>query len=203
MEKKTVIIAVLIITAALILVGYLISREQKSTSAEESEREVAICEPLLDSEGPRYSNSYGEYKGEVKTYTDKELGFSFDYPAEMSIMNGQRIENWVIVQYPESTKDVRRAVVVSVGSNENDMTPEQWLWGPNSGYPDQKEYYGYCHRTRIGGQDAVYTREGMWVVVNIPNTKYRLSIADLTSEGLERPYQAMGVVIGSLKFALK
>ncbi len=91
-------------------------------------------------------------------------------------------------------------IVISIGINDENMTAEEWLLSPNSGYLQSKDSYGDYYKTTIGGQDAVYTDGGMWMIVNTPDNRFRLSIADLPSKSNDRLFTEMGIVMESFVF---
>ncbi len=98
---------------------------------------------------------------------------------------------------PVGDDDVTTAIVISIAENDENLKPEEWLLDPDAGgLKDSAKYY----KTTIDGQDAVYTDDGMWTVVNTPDNKYRLSIADITVDNAERLINEMKVVVGSLTF---
>lgn len=134
-----------------------------------------------------------------KTYTDKSVGFSFQYPSHMEVGTTQAIGNHIILSYSENTDDYGK-IIVSIGLNDENMPPEEWLFGNDSGYIQSRDYYGDCYKTFIGEQEAVYTDGGMWVVVNTPDSKFRLSIADLTKDGENPPFTEIGTIVETLTF---
>jgi hypothetical protein len=146
------------------------------------------------------TKEYKEYSTSFETYADDDLGFSFQYPPYLKLIGSQMIGNHIILASQNETEDDRRDIIVSVGLNDENMTPEEWLLSPNSGYVQSRDRYGDCNNTLIDGQKAVYTQGGMWTVVNTPDNRYRLSIADLTTGESSPPFTEMGIVIESFRF---
>lgn len=125
---------------------------------------------------------------------DSGLGFSFKYPEYTDVKKISDGNNWIIIS-PKGNDD--RKIVISLGDNSENLKAEEWFLGPDSGFDPKKEVF---FRTKIDGQDAVYTDAGAWLVVNSPDNKYRLSIAELTMENEEVMYKEMGIVFKTLKF---
>lgn len=138
------------------------------------------------------SSDYGK---DFKTYTSS-LGFSFSYPSHLKVTD---LLSHIVLR-PVNEESDNEYIVVSVGLNDENMTAEEWLLSPNSGYLQSKDNYGNYYKTTIDGQDAVYTDGGMWTVVNTPDNKYRLSIADVPSESNDRLFTEMGIVTESFVF---
>jgi hypothetical protein len=136
-----------------------------------------------------------DYGKDFKTYTSRS-GFSFNYPPYLEVMD---LLSHVVLRPVDEESD-SGSVVISVGINDENMTAEEWLLSPDSGYLQSKDLYGNYYKTTIDGQDAVYTDGGMWTVVDTPDDKYRLSIADLPSKSNNRLFTEMGIVIDSLVF---
>jgi hypothetical protein len=143
------------------------------------------------------TEEYEDYSKNFGTYTAENFGFSFKYPPHLETFS---IVTHIILSYRDDEQDAYGKIIVSVGLNDENMTPEEWLLSPNSGYLQSKDRYGDCYRTTIDGQKAVYTDGGMWAVVNTLDNKYSLSIADLTTGKAQRPFTEMGIVIESLRF---
>lgn len=136
-----------------------------------------------------------DYGKDFKTYTSRS-GFSFSYPPYLEVMD---LLSHIVLKPVDEESD-SGSIVVSVGLNDENMTAEEWLLSPNSGYLQSKDLYGNYYKTTIDGQEAVYTDGGMWMVVDTPDNKYRLSIADLPSKSNDRLFTEMGIVIESLVF---
>lgn len=137
-------------------------------------------------------------KSELKTYTD-DLGFSFRYPSNMSVKVIPKLDpanTQIIAIKPKNTED--NLIIISVANNDENISPEEWLLGPTSGFKVSDEY----HITTIDGQNIVYTDNNMWFVINTPDNKYRLSIADLNPDKKSRLFKEMGIIITSLKFKI-
>jgi len=138
------------------------------------------------------SSDYGK---DFKTYTSRS-GFSFNYPPYLEVMD---LLSHIVLKPVDEESD-SGSIVISIGLNDENMTAEEWLLSPNSGYLQSKDLYGNYYKTTIDGQEAVYTDGGMWTVVDTPDNKYRLSIADLPSKSDNRLFTEMGIVIESLVF---
>ena len=143
------------------------------------------------------SEAYENYTKTFKTYKSS-FGFSFKYPPHLAITVTPDMpdSNWIVLESLSSTKENKSAIIISIGLNDEEMTPEEWLLGPTSGFKHSEKYF----KTKIDEQDAVYTGGGMWTVVNTPDNKYRLSIADLTTGNGNILFSEMGIVIESLTF---
>lgn len=137
-----------------------------------------------------------DYGKDFKTY-NSDWGFSFKYPPHMKVVTNPEMPNWVVVEYPQKSENDMTAIVISVGENDENMTAEQWLLGPTSGFKHEDKYF----KTTIDGQNAVYTDGGMWTVVNMPGNKYRLSIADLVRGNGDIPFTEMGIITESISFS--
>lgn len=145
------------------------------------------------------SEEYEKYAKTFKTYTSK-LGYSFQYPPHLFITENSETGSpeRVFVLSSESTKDDIFGVVVSVSENRDNLSPEEWARGPYSGADLSKGY----NIEDVAGQKAISLDNGTWVVVNTPNSKYRLSIAllpgKLEAGGLL--FTEMGIILETLRF---
>lgn len=137
------------------------------------------------------------YQIKCKTF-QSELGFSFQYPEYMEVipafLPGDNYR--LALAYKDDPAEEFGMIIISVALNDENMTPAEWLLGPTSSFDPSKDYY----ESEINGQKAVQTKGGMWNVVNTPNNVWRLSIADLTTEGKNPPFSEMGIVVNSFKF---
>ena len=116
-------------------------------------------------------------------YENAELGFSFNYPTSLTVSDNDPSQpNWVVI-FPKSqsanSKEPMTAIIISEATDSPEMTAEQWLNGPNSGYKASRDG-SYRHIT-VGGQDAVITTND-WVVVKAPDGVRRISIAYLVEQ---------------------
>jgi len=141
---------------------------------------------------PSVTANEGYWK-EFKTY-NTDFGFSFEYPSYLEAVSFQESTNYVVVSSPNKEDDDTSAIIISIADNDENLTAEEWLLGPTSGLQKGDEYF----RSEIDGQPAVYTDGGMWTVVNTPDNKYRLSIADIKDKQIL--FTEMGIVIESLTF---
>ncbi len=146
-----------------------------------------------------YSNKAKSPTVNTLTY-QSELGFSFEYPDYLEVIDDFDGGTYRYLVIPTEVKNNENlpitSIIISLGESNTDMTPEQWLLGPNSGYDPSVPYL----KVIIGGQEAVSTDNGMWVIVNTPDNKYRLSIADYHEEGAELLSSEMEVIVKSLSF---
>ncbi len=182
--KKYAAIGVVVI--ALVAAGvFLYQREQIPDGSAKSGDEVPL--PSIDA-----SEGYGK---DFKTY-ESELGFSFKYPPYLQVLRDPQNSGRIVLTPVEKQEGGMSAIVISVGDNDEHMTPEEWLLGPTSGFSHSEKYF----KSTIDGQPAVYTDGGMWTVVNTPDDKKRLSIADLTEGDAGFLFSEMGIVIESLSF---
>ncbi len=138
-----------------------------------------------------------DYGKDFKTY-NTDLGFSFKYPAYLKVMVDKEgtVGRYFLTPIKEQLNDDYSAIIISVAENNEKFTAEEWLLGPKSGFNKADGYY----KTKIDGQDVVYTDGGMWTVVNTKDNKYRLSIADLQKVNGDILFTEMGIVIESLTF---
>jgi len=118
-----------------------------------------------------------EYLNNSNRYDADELGFSFTYPDSLVVSVDPDSSARLII-FPKSLQgnenEPMTSIIISTGISNLDMTAEEWLKSPYSGYDISK---GYSQRL-VGGQDAVMT-SGDWVVVKTPDNKRRVSIAYL------------------------
>jgi hypothetical protein len=132
----------------------------------------------------------------LKTFTGYDK-FTFQYLSDESVKILPKIEDggnrWVMIRPDVNNKN---SIWINIASNSGGLSPEEWLLGPDSGF-DTNDVY---HKTKIDGQDAVYTDASMWTVVNTPDNKYRLSIADLNPDDNLRLTKEMNILIASFKF---
>jgi len=186
MKKRLTVIGVLLL--ALLMVVVIQSRQHKETNR---------AEGLVYY--PPNSGMYENYTKDAKTYESK-LGFSFKYPSYLYVMDlvGDFTSGQIIV-LPSSTKgsDDNYGVVVSVGVNDENMTPLEWLGGPDSGADLSKGY----NKFDLDGQEAIALDGGTWVVVNTPDNKYRLGIALLDGKSNTQLFTEMGIILDSLRFS--
>lgn len=143
------------------------------------------------------------YQIKCKTFENSDFGFSFQYPEYMEVIPAFFPEDNFRIAIAYTDEEASKyegqsfgMIIISVGENDENQTAVEWMGGPYSGRDTSKKYF----LTEVDGQEAVQEQGGMWTVVNTPDGKYRLSIADLTTEGKNPPFSEMGIVINSLKF---
>lgn len=145
------------------------------------------------------TEEYEEYSKSFKTYESK-LGYSFQYPSHLYVMEDPELigtpERLFILPTAPEPKGSIYGVVISIGVNDENMSPVEWLKGPDSG-ADLSDGYNVFD---IDGQEAVSVEGGTWVVVNTPDNKYRLSIALLPGEDGTLLFTEEGIIISSLVF---
>ncbi len=143
------------------------------------------------------NEEYENYAKTFKTYKS-DIGFSFKYPPHLKVKTEQDTSTNRIVLTPinANTSEGLSAIIISIAENNQGMTAEEWLLSPTSGFKHSDKYF----KTTIDGQEAVYTDGGMWTVVNTPDNKYRLSIADLVTGSADELFTEMGIVVDSLIF---
>lgn len=116
-------------------------------------------------------------------YENPELGFSFQYPNSLVVEGNHPEQPNMVAVFPKSKltddKEPMTAIIISEATDSPEMSAEQWLNGPNSGYKASRDGQ-YTHRN-IGGQDAVITSSD-WVVVKSPDGQRRISIAYLVEQ---------------------
>lgn len=143
------------------------------------------------------SEEYAEYAKTFQVY-ESDFGFSFKYPPHLEVFKFCDNTCWIVLSVKDNNQqDDSGKIILSIAENDEQMTAEEWFLG-DGGY--SKENYGNYYKTRIDGQEAVYTDGGMWTVVNTPNNKYRLSIADLSTGNAMPLFSEMGIIIESLSF---
>lgn len=146
------------------------------------------------------SEEYAEYAKTFQIYKS-DFGFSFKYPPHLEVFEFCDNTCWVALSVKnESERDDSSKIIVSVAENDEQMSAEEWLLGPSSGYSQSIDEYGNYYKTHMDGQEAVYTDGGMWTIVNTPDNKYRLSIADLSPGNASPLFSEMGIVVESLSF---
>jgi hypothetical protein len=146
------------------------------------------------------SHSANEERATFKTYKS-ELGFSFDYPSHLEVSTFSEGKHWIVLTPSGDNSEQPSRIIVSVAKNDERMTAEEWLLSEWSGYKQSQKEYGDYHKILIGGQDAVSTDGGMWSVVNTPDGKYRLSIADMRGGDGDRLLTEMRSIAESFAFA--
>ncbi|KKP31741.1 MAG: hypothetical protein A2312_02585 [Candidatus Staskawiczbacteria bacterium RIFOXYB2_FULL_32_9] len=128
-----------------------------------------------------------------------ELGFSFNYPSDMSVMSDPEDPHLYIIpdSYKGNDNETLTAVVISAMLNDPQLTPLEWLNGPNSGADMSKGY----SKIDIDGQEAIVMNDGAWIVVNTPDNKRQLSIATLPSQNPSETLKAeMSSIVKSIIF---
>lgn len=141
---------------------------------------------------------YENYTKNAETYESK-LGYSFQYPPHLSVMEDMLLPTpeRIFILGPSTEDDEVNAIVISVAENDENMTPLEWLDSPASGANLSQE--GYLYEWNLDGQEAIAIENGLWVVVNTPDEKYRLSIATLPGDSTILLTE-MGIIIDSLRF---
>lgn len=190
--NKTLKVSLIVIV--LLCVGIFVFLNKDATKTENESIKSSDYLPIPNIET---NEEYENYEKSFKTYKS-DLGFSFKYPPHLAVTITPDMpdSNWIMLESSSSTEENRSAIIISIGLNDEKMTPEEWLLGPTSGFKRSNKYF----KEKIDGQDAVYTDGGMWTVVNTPNNKYRLSIADLTTGEADILFTEMGIVVESLNF---
>lgn len=113
-----------------------------------------------------------QLKGNI--FSTSEIGFLFNYPKDMFVLNGSvdQNDNFRIFVIPNSYKDNKEqdltAVVISASLNQPPETPLEWLEGPESGADMSKGY----SELDVDGQKAISMNGANWVVVDTPDNKY-------------------------------
>ncbi len=190
MNKKYIIILVLIV-----IITVMISVAQNYSSKDDRQ----VADTKEQPEGllyyPPNLGMYENYTKDAKTYQSK-LGFTFQYPTHLRIVDiTDEFSPGRVAVIPTDSDEVY-GVIVSVGLNDENMTPLEWLSGPDSGADMSKGY----NKFDLDGQEAIVIEGGTWVVVNTPDNKYRLSIALLPGKDDQLLLTEMGIIIDSLRF---
>lgn len=136
-----------------------------------------------------------------KSYESK-VGFSFQYPVSLFVTTYGEEDNWITISPKlewNNDEGPMTAIIISWSHDSPEMSAEEWLNGPNSGYNISN--YGNYHHRLIGGQDAVIT-DTDWVVVHTPDNKTRLSIAYLAEEekGVRPLQQELQMILDTFSF---
>ena len=167
---------------------------RKETPIDSQENTAALG--TLDYEPPCYQIK-------CKTFHIDDFDFSFQYPEYMEVIPAFFPEDnfRIAIAYTEEEANKYKnqsfgMIIISVGENDENQTAVEWMGGPYSGRDTSKKYF----LTEVDGQEAVQEQGGMWTVVNTPDNQWRLSIADLTTEGKNPPFSEMRIIINSLKF---
>jgi len=133
-----------------------------------------------------------------------ELGFLFNYPKDMYVMNGSvdSSDNYRLFVVPDSYEDDGKqdltAVVISASLNQPFQTPLEWLEGPDSGADMSKGYT----KLDIDGQEGISINGGSWITFNTPDKKYQISIATLPGVNPNQSLQdAMSNIVKSIVFS--
>jgi hypothetical protein len=144
---------------------------------------------------------------EQSHFYSEEIGFSFDYPEDMFIMDGSLDENdnYRKLVIPKSFAEEGEqeaknftAVVITASENQALGTPLDWLKGPYSGADMSKGY----SEIDMDGQKAISMNGDNWVTVNTPNNEYRITIATLPGRNPSWSLQnAMISIVESITFA--
>jgi len=147
-----------------------------------------------------------EAQFKANIFSDNEIGFSFNYPKDMFIMDGtvDENDNYRKLVIPKSYVEEGEqkiqdfiAVVITVSTNESFGLPLEWLNKPESGADLLKGY----SELDIDGQKAISMNGADWVVVNTPDNKYQLSIATIPHENPSWLLQnAMKSIVESIIF---
>ena len=129
-----------------------------------------------------------------------DLGFSFSYTKNMSVMADPDDPRLFITSDSWNTKENEKpiAVIISATLNDPPMTPLEWLKGPNSGADLSKGYKTLI----IDSQEAISLENGTWIIVNTPDNKRQLSIATLPSMNPSwELIEEMKTIVDSLVFS--
>ncbi len=129
------------------------------------------------------------------SYTSDYLGISFNYFDSSQVLNVDE-NHLAIVRKTETDKDPVSAVIISGANDSLEMTAEEWLLGPNSGFNSASSSYGNIN---IAGQDGVLI-DNTWAIVKTPDGNWRISVAILASEGTEPMQEEFNKIIKSLTF---
>lgn len=187
MNKKYIVIYLLIALVIYLAFVFYTNKNQTQKVSNDSIPSIGMTE------------EYEEYSKTFKTYESK-LGYSFQYPPHLYVMEDPELigtpERLFILPTSPEPKGSIYGVVISIGVNDENMSPVEWLKGPYSG-ADLSDGYNTFD---IDGQEAVSVEGGTWVVVNTPDNKYRLSIALLPGGNDTLLFTEEGIIISSLKF---
>lgn len=189
--KISIVASILLIASLFVFYQYRISVEPGSESVKNGDY-FPIPSIGTNEEYENYAKSFKTYKS--------DLGFSFKYPPHLEAIIDPDISTTnrvILTPIGINTDDGLSAIIISTAENDEEMTPEEWLLGPTSGFNHLEKY----HKDKIDGQDTVYTRGGMWFIVNTPDNKYRLSVADLVDGDAMNLFSEMGIVYESLTFS--
>ena len=131
---------------------------------------------------------------------NSDLGFSFDYPKDMHIMEdptGTRLFVLPNLYDPDNDKTVN-AVVISESLNDPPLTPLEWLKMPDGGGADLSK--GYT-KLNIDGQEAISINGDNWITVDTPDNKQQVDIATLPYENPSKLLVSeMSVIVNSIVF---
>ncbi|MDP6388041.1 MAG: hypothetical protein QGG63_02100, partial [Candidatus Pacebacteria bacterium] len=153
------------------------------------------------------------YTQDYEIYVDGEIGFSFKYPNYLFIEKDPNIPNMLIIM-PErlkTTDEPFTSISITVEENSNLLTPFEWLKQeaigssrakPFDAVDIMKEYLDDYQIETIDGQQAIFIDGGLWVVVNTPNQKWRISISPLLDErsGASALFRETEIIVNSFSF---
>jgi hypothetical protein len=140
----------------------------------------------------------GETQGNPRYVSN--FGFSFNYPTGTFVWSNPDQDQLVIMpnSYKDNQNEPVTGVVISAMLNQSQMTPLEWLKGPDSGYDISKGY----SKLDIDGQEAISIEGGTWIVLNTPDDARQLSIATLpgSGDGALLLLPEMNTIVDSLVF---
>ena len=145
--------------------------------------------------------SKNKYVDSVK-YNAEELGFLFQYPGSLLVEVDKDTSERLFI-YPRSLKgnnnEPTTAIIISEATDNPEMTAEQWLNSPNSGYKASRD--GQYKHIKVGGQDAVITSDD-WIVVKSPDGQRRISIAYFVEQekGAEPLHNELQQILDTFSF---
>ncbi len=132
------------------------------------------------------------------SYTFNYLGIAFKYSESAQVLNVDE-NHLAIVRKTETDNDPVSAVIISGGNDMLEMTAEEWLLGPNSGFNPASSSYSHIN---IDGQSGVLADNNTWAIVKTPDGNWRISVAIFSSEGTEPMQDEFDKIIKSLTFTV-
>jgi len=111
----------------------------------------------------------------------------------------------------KTTDEPFTSISITVEENSNLLTPFEWLKQeaigssrakPFDAVDIMKEYLDDYQIETIDGQQAIFIDGGLWVVVNTPNQKWRISISPLLDErsGASALFRETEIIVNSFSF---
>lgn len=143
-----------------------------------------------------FSVAYIDYQNNKLPEYKSRWGVSFEYYDNFQVITEIQGNRYIYITPRPDYSTEYGMIIISFAQNDENLTPEGWLLSEDSGF---NEEFGYSE-TKIGGESAVITEDKMWAMVNTPDDKTRISIADLTRESERIPKYQMKLLLKTFSF---